>query len=830
MVLFESLIVLNILAVVLILIKRKSFLEKFKKLTLFNKIFISGLLILSLFSTVVSIFFVFKIPFNPFALLPMEILSILLSIFHPFMSLVYLGVAAIKWHYPDYKSTEPKVKTKKFEDTALISLFKFHKISGSGEPTDPFVIESGEIFTEVDVIKIKKSNIHILFRNHDLESIKIKKSSNITIESCNYSFLQLLNCSEVKITDCTFNLLEVNNSVKISVQNAKISYLKIFRSFLNEFENCSIKRIDKQHSPDNIFNLKEQMEDKGRKSNVFQNNIPSIIILFLVSLIAGDILFFSIMTYTVNFYILLIVPFILFFCLLFMIMSFREGIELQRKLKKYYEEKITVRFKDGKLILGCALIIFGLTLINIFFFILYRNPILWITFETTTIFLLSIIIISSLIITTGVNTMLRNIRSFNERFVRLKNPIYPIFFLYNIFYANFLIFIYISSSLFGLDNGYLIIAPLISILISIDVIISIVTKLKQPKLKKSNDTIRSIYSMTLIALALFTNPLMNYLLPAYVYYFGLFNFPQEAFFLLLIVGLLITSGLIGIQSFPKFSKLFSATRYSNKEKYAKSIKTFQSALRSEPNNETGLYNLGVTYYKNGEYTKSVETLRKALTINQNSIPTLIALGYASAELGDFETAIDACEKAIHLFNNPIVSVATKFSDIIKQALSQPVKEEFAWQALSYVYSVQKEYNKVVEIANKAINLNPKFKEAWVTLAHAYIKLGEAEKAIKACNSAIEVDSNFGYAWNHLGVAYQLKGDLVLGLQMLQKAVELSPKEHRIWLNLAKLHIELKDYEIALATINISLELKPNFQDAIEVKEQVLRLMDKETTL
>ncbi len=821
MALSEFVVILSILAVVLIVVRREKIVSKYKKLVLFDKIFISSFIILWLLSLV--IFFIFRFPFNLFALLPREILIF----FNPIMALGFLGFAALKWYTPDYKKTTPKVKTKKFEDRTLVTLFKSHKVLGSGESTDPYIIENRNVFPEVDVIKIKKSKRFILFRNHDLKSIKIKKSSNIVIENCNYSFLQLLNCSEVKIIDCTFDLLEVNNSVKISVQNTAISHLKIFRSFLNEFENCSIKKIEKRHSPDNTFNIKEQLEDKGRKSNVFQNNIPSIMILFLASLITGDILFFSILINTANFYMFLIVPFILFFCFLSLFMLFKEAIDLQRKLKKYYDGKIALRFKNGKLIFGCALIILGLILINMFFFILYSNPMLWIQFETTTIYLLSIIIISSITITIGVNTMLRNISSFNERFVRLKNPIYPSFLLYNIFYANFLIFTNLAVFLFSLDNVYLIIAALIAVFILIDIIISIGIKFKQPKLKTLADTIKLVYGITLVALGTFTNPLVNYLLATHVYYYGLLNYPQEAFFYIAIIVLSLTLVLVGFQSFPKFSKLFSATQYSKKEKYAKSIKTFKSALKNEPNNETVLHNLGFTYFKNEEYTKSVETLKKALTINQNSIPTLIALGYASAEVGDFETAIGACEKAIRICKNPVVSVTTKFSDIISQIISQPVKEESAWQALSYVYSVKKEYDKVVETASKAINLNPKFKEAWVSLAYGYNKSGEINKAIEACNSALEIDSNFASAWNHLGLAYQLKGDLELGVQMLEKAAELSPKEHKISFNLAKIYVDSNNYKQAFETINTSLALKPNYQDAIDLRQQIYARLVKE---
>lgn len=827
MVFLESFTVLNILVVFLILIKRKNFLEKFKKLTRFDKIFISSFLILSLFSMVISIFFVFGIPFNPFAFLPMETLRILLSIFNPFMSLLFLGLAAIKWFYPEYKSKTPKVKTEKYEVRTLIKLFNSQKVLGSGGPTDPYIIESRNIFPEVDVIKIKKSNDHIIFRNHDLKSIKIKKSSNIAIFNCNSSCLQLYNCSEVKITGCTFNVLVITNSVKITVNNSEIAYLRFFRSFLNEFEDCSIKRIDKQHSPDNVFNLKEKIEDTSRKSNVFQNHIPTIMISSMISIIIGDILIFAIITDTLIIDYLIFVPLALSSSLFVMILSFKEASDLQRKIKKNYDWKKDLRFNARKLVLGWIIIIFGLILINITYFFLYRSTLLLFSSEFIPIFLVSIVAISSLIITAGINVFIMNIYYFKENLIGLKNPLYPTFLIYNIFFANFVIFMYISSFLFIFDNTYVLLAPLTSILLLINLVISISTKIRFSKLKNPKTGIITIFSIILFGLSPITFYLMLHYLPYYVSYLGLLNFPREAFYLLLIAGLVIALALLGISSFPKTLKLFSAVNYSNKKKYTKSIKSFQSVLRSDPYNEVVLYNLGVTYYDNEEYTKSVDSLKRALRINENSVPSLIMLGYASAKLGDFETSIGACEKAIQKTQNPVVNVATKLSEMIKQSLSEPIKEERAWYALSSVYSVKKEFNKVIETANNAIKLNPKFKEAWLSLAYGYINLGEADKAIEACNSALEIDSDFAFTWSHMGLAYKLKEDFELGVQMLEKAVELSPKEHRIRLNLAKIYLDMKDYKRALESINISLQLKPNYKEAIELKEEIAELMDPE---
>ncbi|NHJ20192.1 MAG: hypothetical protein EAX91_04550 [Candidatus Lokiarchaeota archaeon] len=726
-----------------------------------------------------------------------------------------------------FNKTTPKVQTEKFKEKDLVNLFEYHKVSGSGVQTDPYIIESSDVFPKVDIIAIKKSNLYIQFRNHDLRSIKFKRSSNITIKNCNSSNLQLLNCSEVKIFDSTFDLLEINNSVKISIHNSKISYLKLFNSFLNEFDNCSIKRIDKHHSPDNTLNIEGQLEDKDRKSNIFQNNVPSIIILFLVLLVCGDILFFSFITYTVTPYTLIIISIITASIISFMVISVKEAINLQKKLKKYYNGNIDLEFNNGKIILGCGLIILGLVLANLSIYILYTDPLLWLQTEITTIYLLSLITIASVIITIGINSILRNMRSFRDRFVKKKSPVYPLFLLYNIFYALILSFMYISAFLFNLNDAFLIIAQLLLAYLVINFIIAVFTKFKLSKSKESSGATRSILGIFLVGSGGFTFPLLNSLLPVYIYYLGLLNFPQIAIYYFLLMCSSVILALFGIISFPKTSKFLSAVQYSKKEKYTKSIKSFRSALRTEPYNEIGLYNLGMTYYKNEEYAKSVETLKKVLTINQNSIRTLIGLGYAFTELGDFESAINSCEKAIHLIKNPVISVSTKLSDIIKQTFAQPIKEESAWQALSYVYSVQNNYEKVVETAKKALKLNPRYKEALLSLAYGYTYLGEYDKAIEACNSALDLDSRFGYTWHHLGRAYHLKGDLDLAFQMFEKAVKLSPNEHRIRLNLAKLFLDKKEYSRALEEIDIALKLKPNFQDAIEVREQILTLINED---
>ena len=63
--------------------------------------------------------------------------------------------------------------------------------------------------------------------------------------------------------------------------------------------------------------------------------------------------------------------------------------------------------------------------------------------------------------------------------------------------------------------------------------------------------------------------------------------------------------------------------------------------------------------------------------------------------------------------------------------------------------------------------------------------------------------------------------------MLEKAVELTPKEHRIRLNLANIYLDMKNYKQALESISISLKLKPNFQDAIDLRQQIYGLMVEE---
>ena len=176
----------------------------------------------------------------------------------------------------------------------------------------------------------------------------------------------------------TNNSNDPKNCVHIIIRKSVIGLLRMHGSFLNTFEDCSINKIIKFYSPDNIFNIREQLEDKGRKSNSFQNNLPLIVILLLALVIVGNNLYllsittirlsliYSFIPFSLDVLLIFLILIIISLAIVFYIITlYIQTIKMQIKLKKYYTDGKKSSFNSQKLIIGWMVIIGVLLMINI---------------------------------------------------------------------------------------------------------------------------------------------------------------------------------------------------------------------------------------------------------------------------------------------------------------------------------------------------------------------------------------------------------------------------------------------------------------------------------
>lgn len=364
-------------------------------------------------------------------------------------------------------------------------------------------------------------------------------------------------------------------------------------------------------------------------------------------------------------------------------------------------------------------------------------------------------------------------------------------------------------NLFLLYDMAFLINSLLYILIFIEFAFVLLVLMRYRKLKKNNQKQRFklAFSLFLIGCPVIIS------LP--FYYFSVSQFD-----VILYSVLISTLSLIGIISLPGTSKLFKADSYQRRGMYEKSVKTYFSALKKEPKNEIGWYNLGMTQFKNEDYSKSLNAFKKVIEINPQNNNVLMMIGICAANTGDFDLALQSCKKALNNIKNPVLTTSKSLLESMRDLFEQPIKEELLWNCLSYIYINKEDYSQAIEASKKAVELNPDFKEAWLNLAAANNQIGNFSKAIDACNNVLKLDNNFEFAWSRLGKIYKSKGDLELALQMVKKAIEINPKEHEIWLVQAEIYTNLKDYENALKSINMALKFKPKFKDALELGRDI----------
>ncbi|MFX0017464.1 MAG: tetratricopeptide repeat protein [Candidatus Hermodarchaeota archaeon] len=816
--------ILHAILALFLIINKDKFIARLRDFRLIDKIIVIFLYSWSLLSVFISLLDYFGI-FGDYSL-PFPGLIIIFS--SPIISLTCFGFTLLLWKLPQSKSfpSSPKVETKRFGEKKLLELLKVENIEGDGTEKHPFIITDSTIFPQdADVLSIRNIDVYILFKNCILKALKLKMCTNLIFQNCQFSgFLNLKNCDVITIQECVSEDLELHSSTKVIIKDSKIFRLRMEFSFLNEIKNCVITKIVKRHSPDNLLDIKGGIEDKGKKSNVFINYYPVIILLFLALLITGNILYFFILLGVIEFLYLFVLIAIILTIILFIILLIRDTRILNKKIKKYYPPEILIRFQHTKLILGSILIVISIIIVDFVFTLSVLNSLVW-NSQFSYIIILTSFFLSSIIISLGITIFLKNISSLRSKFIDTYNPLYPYFIIFNLFVISFLVYLGIGSHFELLNGMFFVIAPMLIILELIELLISVILYYKIKKIKQIPQKEREVspsgynnsLSIVLIIVALIFFYVCFSIVPSYVFLEGLLSYPLEALMIILVITLSFILGIIGFLKLSFLSKSASGYLYQMGEKYDKAIKTYKSELESEPNNDTVLSNLGIAHYKKGEYTQAKAAFVKALEINSELKVALVGLGIVYAELGEFDLALNSCRKAFDIKEKP--TIATKISEIIAQAFDQS-GDEYLWNALSFIYAKKGDFQQAIDATEKALAIKPRSKQIWSNLAAIYIKTGEYDKAIEASKKAMAIDKKYEHAWGHMGFAYHRKGNSEHAFELLSKANALNPKSPEIWYVLSKFYFELKQYDDAFNAVNTCLKFKSHFKEAIELREEI----------
>ncbi len=228
-----------------------------------------------------------------------------------------------------------------------------------------------------------------------------------------------------------------------------------------------------------------------------------------------------------------------------------------------------------------------------------------------------------------------------------------------------------------------------------------------------------------------------------------------------------------------------AFMFFNAGQYKQAAESYNSAFKLRPSSGL-LYNTAFSYWRMGDLTKAENSLNKMLEMVPNNYYALQLQASVWLMQGELELAINAYEKIVIRTDNG--------RDITN---------------LSLAYTINKQYNKSLELAQKAFDKDPKQPVNLLNLADVEMIMGNEEVAIAYYRQVVSILSEQNDVSNltYLAQAYAQLNQATLAIDSLSKAQSLSPENGEVSYASAIVYSLLK--ENISATHNVKKALENN---------------------
>ena len=167
--------------------------------------------------------------------------------------------------------------------------------------------------------------------------------------------------------------------------------------------------------------------------------------------------------------------------------------------------------------------------------------------------------------------------------------------------------------------------------------------------------------------------------------------------------------------------------------------------------------------------------------------------------------------------------------------------------LTNIYFDRKEYEKSIKVFNAALKIDPLNTPNWIDLGRAHRFLEQYEEAIVAYQKSLKLDSYSKIALNNLGYVFycikkydkaieeytkSLKIDWVYDLpfsnliKVYKKMIKEDINDSLLWKNLSEAFYVAKAYKRAIDACNRTLEINPDFTDALNLHKKIIKAKTK----
>ena len=230
---------------------------------------------------------------------------------------------------------------------------------------------------------------------------------------------------------------------------------------------------------------------------------------------------------------------------------------------------------------------------------------------------------------------------------------------------------------------------------------------------------------------------------------------------------------------------------ANETRNAKDV--LENVVKKFPENTDGLLKLGELYYFVKQYENAFAKINQALKVNENLAKGYYLKGSIYKEIGDTAKAISSLETAIEQDN----------------------KNYGAFLELGLIYGAKKNAL-AFEYYNNAISINPTNVEALYAKAKLTQDLNQIKEAVVMYNQILKIDSFHVFSIYNLGaIEFGINSNPTIALNYFTRAINVNPKYAEAYYARGACYQELKDKDNALADYQMCLQLKPNYEPAVD---------------
>lgn len=235
----------------------------------------------------------------------------------------------------------------------------------------------------------------------------------------------------------------------------------------------------------------------------------------------------------------------------------------------------------------------------------------------------------------------------------------------------------------------------------------------------------------------------------------------------------------------------------NRTRNAKDV--LELIVKKFPTNTDGLLKLAELYYFVKQYDNAFEKINQALKINENLAKAYYLKGSIYKEVGDTAKAISSLETA----------------------LEQDNKNYNAFLDLGIIYAARKN-GIALEYYNNALSINPTSTEALYAKARLLQDINKGDEALVIYEQILKSDSVHIYSIFNIGaIQLDAKKDAKKALEYFTKAININPKYAEAYFARGACYQVLKDKNNAIADYKMCLQLKPNYELAIDGLNSIL---------